>query len=527
MRSRTRHSVERPSPRRRPQPHGAGIARKTPAPALISRLSPSLCLACILGAGSLAPARADTLADAIALAYHTNPTLVSERAQLRALDESYVQARSGYRPQVSATLEGDYSNDPSTLQEGVQDASASVSLSQPIYTGGQTSAEVHAAVADINAGRQKLRAAEQGVLQSVIQAYVDLRRDLQVLAIAEDNVTVLVGQLDQTRAELEVGQVSRTDVSQAEARLAAARAQLSSAKAQVALSQANYAAVVGQDPGPLAPEPVLPGIPTSVDQVIDTALANNPAILAAGFAEQSASARVAAAKSAYRPTAALRAQLGYSGYYTTDAFLGVRSGVYDRNIEASVVVTEPLFAGGMNASRIRQALEEENVQLAGMSAARRQTLQAVAQAWNQLLAARANTASNTEQVSAAEQAYAGVRAEAEVGARTTLDVLNAEREYHAAEVELVNARHDEYVAGASVLNAMGLLEANNLGMTGPLYHPEAAFNHVKRDGAVPWEGLVSAVDSIGMRPADSSAASAAAPAKAEAAPVQAGGPAVQ
>jgi outer membrane protein len=474
----------------------AGARRVRAAFALLSSLVSAAVVA------TPAQVRAETLGDAIALSYQSNPTLLSQRAELRALDESYVQALAGYRPQITTSLTGDYAQGQSTQGIGVTSASATVGLSQPLYTGGQVNAQVRAAEADIMSGRQRLRATEGTVLQSVIQAYVDLRRDLQVLAIAEDNVTVLTHQLEQTRAELNVGQVSETDVSQAEARLAAAQAQYASAKAQVGVSQANYAAIVGQAPGDLAPESDLPGVPASVDQVMDAALDNNPAIVAAIYAERAAAARVALAKAANHPTAEIRAQAGYQGYYNDDAFLGVSHGMYDRNITASVVITQPLFTGGLNASRIRQALEGDNVQMIGISAARRQTVQLAAQSWNQLMAARANVTADAEQVRAAEHAFHGVQEEAQVGIRTTLDVLNAEQEFHGAQIALVNAQHDEYLAGAGVLNAMGLLEAKNLGTATALYRPEAAFNRVRNASATPLDGLVSAFDSIGTRPSE-------------------------
>ena len=427
------------------------------------------------------------------------------------------------RPQASVSVEGDYSDGPSTLQTPVKSASATLSLSQPLYTGGLTSAQVRGAEADILAGREQLRQVEANVLQAVIQAYVDVRRDVQALAIAQENVKVLNSQRDETQARFDVRQITRTDVAQSEARLAAAQAQLSTTEAQLAISRANYTAVVGQSPGDLDPEPPLPGLPPTIGQAFDIAQANNPGIIAADYSEQAAEARVSAAKAENHPTVGLRAQLGYTGSYVTTPLLGLRSGVYDSNITASATVTQPIFTGGYNSSRVRQALEDDNSQRIIIDGARRQIQQQVSQAWNQLLAARANAKSNQEQVRADQVAYEGTRQESQVGLRTTLDVLNAEQELRAAQLAVVNAEHDRYVAGAAVLNAMGMLQARSLAPKTPLYDVDQAFRKVKHEGAVPWEGAISGLDSIGA-PTIRRHPDVAPPAPDEpAAPAQAGG----
>jgi outer membrane protein len=444
-------------------------------------------------------AAAETLADAIALAYQTNPTLQTERAQLRALDEHYVQARSGYRPQLSASVEADYLKGAQSFFVPIQDVGASVSASQPIYSGGATSVEVRAAEADIAAGRQQLREVETGVLQQAIGAYADVRRDVQALDIAQTNLEVLSRQLAETRARFDVGQVTRTDVAQAEARLAGAQASSSSAKAQLGVSRAAYAAVIGQSPGELAPEPPLPGLPMNVNDAFTVAGRENPNIVAADYAEQSAAARVALAKAAFHPTVALRAQVGETGYYTSQPVFGLlSSGLWSNNVTASAVFTQPLYAGGMNASRVREALETDSARRIAIEAAQRQTTEAVAQAWNQLIAARANTASRTEQVRANEIAYEGVKQEAAVGLRTTLDILNANQELQTAQLALVGARHDEYLAGAAVLSAMGRLEASAIAPNVALYDPQKAFERIRQRGALPWDPVLEGLDSLGQ-----------------------------
>ena len=453
-----------------------------------------------LGAGA---ARGETLADALALAYQTNPVLQGQRATQRALDETYVQARAGYNPTASVqgvvttdTNNQTFATSTGTIPGQSQISGATLTVTQPIYTGGLVASEVNAADADVLAGREGLRQVEQTVLQAVIGAYVGVRRDQESLAIAQENATVLKRQLDEAQARFQVGEITRTDVAQTQARLAAAQAQLSTAQAQLTVSRADYDQVVGQNPGDLAPEPSLAKLlPPTVDQAFDGAEHNNPQIRQADFAEQAAAARVAAAKAQTRPTVALRAAAGYQG-----GNLGLASPFanYTHDVNASAVVTFPLFTGGLTSSQIRQAAERDNVARIAVETVRRQALQQVAQAWSLLLGARANLVANEEQVRATSIAFEGTRQEAQVGLRTTLDVLNAEQELRNAQLALVNARHDEYVAAAAVLVAMGALYVQDLASGVPAYDPKTNFDHVRHAfGWIPWTPAVEAIDRLG------------------------------
>jgi outer membrane protein len=305
-------------------------------------------VAAVCGAALLAPglAASETLADAVALAYQSNPTLQAQRAQLRALDESYVQARQGYRPTADASGSVSYQNISGPLDQETNSAGATLSATQPLYTGGRVTNAVNAAEADILSGREQLRQIEASVLLSVIQAYVDVRRDFQSLGIRQENVAVLRRQLEESRARFEVGEITRTDVAQSEARLAAAQSLLASAQAQLAISRSNYAAVVGQNPGDLEPEPTLI-LPATLDEAFDTAQQVNPAIRSAAFSEQASRSRVAAARADLGPTVGLRTQLGYSG-----ALDPLDRRDFSRQFSASAVVSQPLYAGGLRRSRI-------------------------------------------------------------------------------------------------------------------------------------------------------------------------------
>jgi len=467
-------------------------------------------LICGLAAG---PAAAETLSDAIALAYDSNPVLQAQRATQRALDESFVQARAGYRPQVSGSVQGAYQETRTPgqhrfvdtngdhipdafvstgTQEG-NEGSSSLTVTQPIFTGGRVGAAVSAAEADILTGRENLRRVEAQVLTSVITAYVDTRRDQEALRIRQENVKVLQRQLEESKARFEVGEITRTDVAQSEARLAAASAQLQSGQAQLAISRANYASVVGQNPTDLAPEPSLANLlPAGIDPAFEIAGRDNPQIRAAEYTQQASRARVAAARAERMPSLALRGQLGWSGQadpLMTDA--------WSRSVTGTAVLTVPLFTGGFTSSRVRAAIERNNADRISVETARRVVLQGLTQAWSQLIAARANIASTEEQVRAARIAAEGTRQEQQVGLRTTLDVLNAEQELRSAELSQVSAHHDEYVAGAAVLAQMGRLEAGYLTPNAPRYDAKANFSKLRVTwGWVPWEEPIAAVDSV-------------------------------
>jgi outer membrane protein len=254
---------------------------------------------------------------------------------------------------------------------------------------------------------------------------------------------------------------------------------------------------VGQAPGPLEPEPPLSGLPGTFEEALSVAEDNNPSLRAAKFAQTAAESRVSQARAAFRPSLSLRAAYGAS-----DSFDADDTSVYDNyrdldSASASATISIPIFTGGLNGSRVRQALERRNAAALDVEAARRDTLQRVSSSWAQLLSARAALAANNEQVRAARIAAEGVRQEAQVGLRTTLDVLNAETELREAELAQVRARRDEYVAGSLLLAAMGRLEAANLVEGVEAYDPEKNFNRVRLRGWTPLDPALRVVDGLG------------------------------
>ena len=450
----------------------------------------------------VAPARAETLADALALAYDSNPNLLAQRASQRVLDETYVQARTGWRPTLnasaSATFEeirrprGSFNPLLSRSLERANVGTATLTLTQPLWTGGRTASAVSATNADVLQGRENLRRLEAQVMQAVIQAYADTRRDTTSLAIQQENVAVLRRQLEESQARFDVGEITRTDVALSEARLAASKAQLQTAIAQLAISRAAYAAAVGQNPGDLTPEPSLAYLlPGNVDDVFEVAEQNNPTLRGQQYAEQASRARVAGARAERMPTVSLQGTLRF-GNAPVEPFT---RRLYDREAIAAVGVNVPLFNGGLTSSRIRQSIERNNTDRITVETQRRSVLQTVTQAWSQLMASRANILSTAEQVRAARIAEEGTRQEQQVGLRTTLDVLNAEQELRSAELAQVGARREEYVASALVLSTMGRLEAKNLIPTVSQYDAKANFRRLRVTwGWVPWEEAIGIVD---------------------------------
>lgn len=465
-------------------------------------------LAGVLAASFGDEARAETIADAIAMAYRNNPNLEAQRATQRALDETYVQARAGWRPTLSAQASATYlerrvprsrgnlgPESPLFQSRTVETNTATVGLTfnQPLWTGGRVAAAVTATNADVLAGQENLRRVESQVLAAVIQAYADVRRDTAALDIQRQNLATLQRQLDESNARFNVGELTRTDVALSQARLSASQAQLSTAAAQLEISRATYAALVGQNPGDLAPEPTLAYLlPATPEEAFEVAEKFSPLLRAQQFAEEASRARVAGARAERNPTFSVSATYGHTG--PADPF---ERSIYDREIQGRATVQVPLFTGGLATSRIRQQIERNNADRISVETQRRSVLQTVTQTWNQLTAARANIVSTAEQVRAARIATEGTRQELQVGLRTTLDVLNTEQERRAAELNQVSARRDEYVASANLLAAMGRLEARNLTPTAPIYDAKAHFRSLRITwGWVPWEEPLSIIDRL-------------------------------
>lgn len=445
-----------------------------------------------------ASAMAETLADAIAMAYDSNPALLRQRNAVRAADEVFYRAQRTFGPTITAdaTVTADTSYDSNPIvgsnTSGRQSAAFGLNLSQPIYTGGRLSAQIRSQEASLLSQRENLRQAEATLVQSVIEAYVGVRRAEQTLAIAKENVTVLQRQRDEAQARFEVGASTRTDVAQADSRLASAKSNLTSQQNSLDNARAQYRTVVGQSPVALEPEPSLAALlPDSAGVAFQAAQEDNPALRSAYLQERSSAAGISAAKAARRPQVSATVSAGYD-----PSIFGQRD---NAGVTAGARVSIPIFTGLTTSSTIRSAqLTNESDEIA-IASQTRSLQQQVTQSWNSLISARATIASNEEAVKASQLAYEGTREEQQVGLRTTLDVLNAEQELRSAQQTLINSRASEYTAATALLNAMGHLEAKSFAPQIDTYDPTINFKKVNSFG-LPWEPLVRSLDRIGAAP---------------------------
>jgi len=437
-----------------------------------SYLTRSVAVAALAVGLATSAVRADTLAQALESAYETNPELISARAALRATDENVNQARAGLRPNVSATFDYgvDYTAGSRGTDTGDDPFSASLNATQPLYDGGRTQNSVRGRIADVSAARARLSSLEQQILLQTVTAYVDVLRDQEFVRLAENNVRVINEQLRASRDRFEVGEVTRTDVSQAEARLADSRTNLSVSTGRLERSKQNYREVVGAEPQNLARQPPLPPLPQSMEEAVRLALENHPEMIATRFDETSASRDVKAQIGGLLPQVALLARVGYN----QDALFGGDS-IDGSDASVAVRATIPLYQSGAQYSRVRQAQALASRARADITTQARQRQRLAEAAWTELVVARANIVSTREQVDASQLAFDGVREEALVGSRTTLDVLDAEQELLDARVRVVDSLRNEYVAAYGLLSAIGALTAADLSLTVVAYDPEVNY----------------------------------------------------
>ena len=445
-------------------------------------------LAGLLGGAALgAPVAATTLQDAFVQTYSSSPALNAARAQLRGTDEGVSIAKSASRPQLNSTVGLSQStNGIDNFSNGARSLTAQLNLSYPLFQGGRVKNSINAATSRVAAGRADLRTTEGNIFVQVVSAYMDVIRDASIVDLNRKNVDVLNTNLKASRDRFQVGDLTRTDVAQSEARLSLARSQLIAAQGNLTASRENYRRVVGSWPENLAPPPALPKLPDDPDRAVTTALDNSPAIQAAAADTKAAAYDVSTARSQRLPTVSAIAGPNYNNYLgTANRLVGApKSQDFDQIHTANtfgVQMTLPLYQGGLAGARVRQAQAAQNVAIESGIDTERQVIATTRAAFAAHEAAMAGISANQEAVKANELALEGVRAENRVGTRTVLDVLNAEQELLNSQVQLVSAQHDEYVAGFALLNAMGRAEARDLGLDGgALYDPTANYNHVTR-----------------------------------------------
>jgi outer membrane protein len=431
-----------------------------------------------------AQAEVFTLNDALSVAYETNPSLDSQRAGQRATDENVAQANANWRPQIS--VGGSYGYEgihgglgiPGTFP--LHPLTDQLNVSEPIFRGGRTYAEIRKAKATVRAGRAQLLNAEQSVLFDAVSSYMDVVRDEATLRLRQNNVGVLQKQLDATQEQFKVGELTRTDVAQSQARLAGAQADLVTAQGQLAVSRSNFEHAIGRPAETLESQPALPRLPPNEDGAIAIATSTNPVLIQAREEEKAADYAVDDALGALLPQVSVNGQYQYSQGSLTSFGVGTQH-------ITSVLgqITVPIYQGGAEESAVRQAKQLRSQAELAIADTQRQVVDATRTAWQSFVTAQATIQSNRAQVDANQVAFDGVKQEQQVGSRTILDVLNAEQELLNAQVSVVVSQRDSYVAAYQLLAAMGLLTAKNLALHVRLYNPLQNYD----DNAARWFGL--------------------------------------
>ncbi|MDE2301622.1 MAG: TolC family outer membrane protein [Sphingomonadales bacterium] len=426
-------------------------------------------------------ARADDLRGALLTAYATNPTLLSARDSQRATDEGVPIAAADGRPSASVSAsETEYVKQSLLLSPSAAQRFVSVSgtLTVPLYSGGAVRNAVRAADRRTRAGEADLRGSESALFSQVVGAYMDVILDESVLRLNQVQVQTLRANLQSTNDRFQIGDVTRTDVAQSQSRLALAEGDLRNAEANLAAAREHYIQIVGKPPAALEPPPPLPGLPADAEDAVAYALDHNPDIFSARERSTAARYDTKAAGASRLPKLSLFADGQYGDYLGTFAISGLyfpigvlpQSGTTgDVGVRASI----PLYQGGRPSAQISQAEARESASFEDEIASERSVIAQVRSAFSAWQAANAVIGSTTTAVDAARLSLEGVRAENSVGNRTVLDVLNAEQELVSAQEQLATARRNAYVAGFTLLAAMGRAEARDLGLDGgALYDPD-------------------------------------------------------
>ncbi len=424
------------------------------------------------------------LREALVKTYETNPVIMGQRAQVRSLDEGVAIARAGRRPQISGVAGVNQNVYSSRAGFGTgRNFNAGVDVSYPIFEGGRTRNAIGAANERVSAGRALLRATEGDVFTEAVTVYMDVIRDRLIVNLNQGQVRVLETNLQATRDRFEVGDLTRTDVAQSEARLALARSGLATAEGRLRASDESYRRVIGELPADLQPPPPLPTLPRTPDEAVDIALANNPDLIAIAAQIRAAGRDVSVAEAARLPTVSAVTQGDYTNYLGSadDQFGGTGNANSLTTSAIGVQARIPIYQGGIVGARVRQAQAQQSLLLERGVETERFVVAQTRAAFSSYQAAQQAIASNEVAVAANTLALEGTRAEQTVGTRNVLDVLNAEQELLNSQVALITARRDAYVAGFALLNAMGRAEAEDLNLDGgALYDPVANYNRVSR-----------------------------------------------
>ncbi len=419
-----------------------------------------------------------SLNEGLALAYQNNPNLKAAREDLHATNESLSQAYSGWLPSLFASYERSRENEKrgAGAQEQNTPHSRSLTLSQQIFNGGETMAQIGRAQEQINAGRERLKRIEQQTLAATVSTYMEVVRAKEVLKLSTNNEKVLGEQLDAAQQRFKLGEATKTDVAQAESRLARGKSDRIDAEGALISAKAGLLRVLGADmtiTDAIATPAQRPILPKTLDEALDIALKFNPTLREAQFSRQVAQKDISITKARILP------DVSVVGDVSREEHLSTSTGSSAESESVALRVSVPLYQSGAEYSRVRQAKKtawsaEEQVQ-----DIRNATIENVTKAWEDVQTSRAIILSRKAAVEAANTALDGVREEREVGSRTTLDVLDAEQESFIAQVNLVSAERDEVIASYNLLSTTGQLTAKSLGLDVALYDPDAELSKVK------------------------------------------------
>ena len=433
----------------------------------------NLVLTASLIVGAVLPVRAETLADALIAAYRNSNLLEQNQAILRAADEDVAQAVASLRPVVAFIADGQYGYSQTLLDSGITVsndglfANYSVTAQMTLFDFGRTQLAIEAAKEIVLATREALIAIEQQVLLAAVSAFVDVRLQQEIVSLRENNVRVIAEQLRAAQDRFEVGEITRTDVAQAEARLAEARANLVVAQGDLAIARENYRAATGNYPGVLSALPAPPRTAATLDAARSVALRTHPSIRQAQREVKAAELNVARARANMKPTVAAQAQLSVDQDNLQENGVGIN-------------FNQTIYSGGALSSALRQAMANRDASFAGLKQRGVEVAETVGIVWSNLDVADASIAATEQQISAAQIAFDGVREEASLGARTTLDVLDAEQDLLDARASRLSAVAQRYIGIYQLLASMGLLTVDHLALGIPTYDPAAYYNAVRR-----------------------------------------------
>jgi outer membrane protein len=439
----------------------------------------------------------DTLGQAIADAYRSNPALEAQRAELRVLDEQVVQAGSPYRLNAGITMQLQYRSDErrallgDLVTQQTRTMGAQVTASQILLNGGRTAAQVSAAEATVLAGRERLRQAENETLLEVVDSFVSVLRDQQLVVIQRRSLESYGRQVDQAMARERGGDLTRTDIAQARAQREIVQAQVAQAEANLQASRARFAAVVGRNPGTLLTPPTLPGLPASIDAAFAVAEKESPKLWQAILATKAGDARIAAQRAERAPVMSLTGGYGYGSPYSYN--------LRDAGPQATggVTLSVPLLTGGVIDSRVRAAVAQRQQLGFEVETARREALANTQTAWNQMLAAGQQITSGVAATEAGEAALKGVQRGFAEGFRSNFEVLDSEQRLLNAQLVMTNATYTQYAAQARLLAVLGRLQAAAIDQGVPVYDPARNLKRV-RGTFGPFDPVLAPIDRASM-----------------------------